>query len=185
MRRALLAALLAALSAASLSAASLFVLELEGGSRVFALDRPVQKGRVVVFHRHPDGIYTSIAADEVVKIATASSADRTEKFQPGETMLLGGEVESAPMEGIAPPPEPPATRPAYYPPDYGYGTYWDYGWSTAPPPHRPPPPPRPMPTNIGPNGFPILARPGQPGSTVQPIGSNGFPIIAPPQREPR
>ena len=184
MRRAFLAALLAVLSAASLTAASLFVLELKGGSRVFALDRPVPKGRTLVFHRHPDGIYTSISADEVVKIAPAPSPDRTEKFQPGETMLLGGNVEGTPTQGVAPPPEPPASRAAYDAPDYGYSMSWGFGWGASRPP-RPVAPPRPVPSTIGPNGFPILAPPGTPGSVPPSIGPNGFPILAPPQREPR
>jgi hypothetical protein len=73
MRRALLAALLAVLSAASLAATSLFVLELKGGSRVFALDRPVQKGRALVFHRHPDGGYTRLRLEHRPYAAPSAS----------------------------------------------------------------------------------------------------------------
>lgn len=43
-----------------------------------------EKGRVLVFHRYPDGIFTSISSDEVARIAPASAADRTEKLAPGE-----------------------------------------------------------------------------------------------------
>lgn len=185
MRRKLPAAFLAVFAAAAVQASSLFVLQLRGGARVFALDRPVPKGRVVLFHRHPDGIYTSISAEEVLKIAPAGSADRTEKFQPGELMVLGGDIEGPSSETVGLPPTPP-DRPASLPADYGYGTYWGYGFSGGGHHPRPPHPPRPVvPTNIGPNGFPILAPPGSPGSTPPPMGSNGFPIIAPPLREPR
>jgi hypothetical protein len=178
MRRKLPAAFLAVFAAAAVQAGSLFVLELKGGARVFALDRPVAKGRVVLFHRHPDGIYTSISAEEVLKIAPAGSADRTDRFQPGELMVLGGDIEGRALEGVGSPPEPPQTRPAYQPSDYGYGVPWGYGWGARPAP-VPRPPPRAVPTTIGPNGFPILAPRGSPGSTPPPIGSNGFPIIAP------
>ena len=175
MRRSLLAALLAVFSATSLWAGSLFVLELKGGSRVFALDRPMQAGRVVVFHRHPDGVYTSISADEVVKIVASSSAGRSEKSRSGETIFLGSDTGGAPRPASPPPAEPPAAGLEYYAPDYGYGMYWGYGGPSTPPPQRPPPLPRGVPTNIGPNGFPILAPPGSPGSVPPPIGSNGFP----------
>ena len=178
MRRKLPAAFLAVFAAATVQAGSFFVLELKGGARVFALDRPVARGRVVLFHRHPDGIYTSISAEEVVKIAPAASADRTEKFHPGELMVLGSDIEGRAPQGVGPPPEAPASRSAYQPPDYGYGMSWGYGWARSRPP-VPPPPRQTVPTSIGPNGFPILAPPGSPGSTPPHIGSNGFPILAP------
>ncbi|HEV2064289.1 MAG TPA: hypothetical protein VGS00_07045, partial [Thermoanaerobaculia bacterium] len=83
MRRTL-AALIAFGCAAVVSASSLYVLELKGGVRVFALDHPLEKGRVLVIHRHPDGVFTSISSAEVARIAPASAADRTEKLAPGE-----------------------------------------------------------------------------------------------------
>ena len=66
----------------------------------------------------------------------------------------------------APPPD--------YSYDYGYG-YWGGGGYVPPGP----PPGHQVPTRIGPNGFPILAPPGSPGSVPPPIGPNGFPILAP------
>ena len=34
---------------------SYYALEMRGGSRIFAVDQPVRKGSVVLFHRYPDG----------------------------------------------------------------------------------------------------------------------------------
>lgn len=180
MRRTLTAvAAFAALGAAAiLSAGSLFVLELSGGARLFALDRPIEKGRVLVFHRHPDGVFTSIPAGEVARIAPASAADRTQKFAPGELMVLGRDVEGPTAEGSAPPSAPAAARSAYSMPDYGYGVYWGYSFGGG---RRPPllaPPPRSVsPPLVGPNGYP--------GTPQLPIGSNGFPIISPQPPQPR
>jgi hypothetical protein len=166
--------------AAVVSAGSLYVLELKGGARVFALDRPLEKGRILVFHRHPDGVFTSISSVEVARIAPASAADRTEKFQPGELMVLGHDVEGPVSESGAPSLAPPAARAAYSMPDYGYGSYVFYGTFGNGGGHRPSlptPAPRPLPPPlVGPNGYP--------GTPQRPIGSNGFPIIAP-QREPQ
>jgi hypothetical protein len=166
-------------AAAILSAAGLYVLELSGGARVFALDRPMEKGRVLVFHRHPDGIFTSIPSSDVVRIKTASAADRTQKFAPGELMVLGRDIEGPTPEGAGPPPPSYAPAPTYSMPDYGYGYgYWGYGGKGGG--HRPrpfpTPPPQIPPTSIGPNGFP--------GTPQLPIGSNGFPILSPPPPQP-
>jgi hypothetical protein len=150
----------------------------------------MQKGGVVVFHRYPDGIYTSISAGEIVKIVASSTAStaagRSAKLRSGEAILLGSDAGGSLRREAVPPTEPPASGLEYYAPDYGYGMYWGYGGPATPPPQRPPPPSGALSTNIGPNGFPILAPPGSPGSVPPPIGSNGFPIISPqPKREPR
>src|SRR6266542_1924298 len=175
MRRALLAGFIALVGAAALLAGSLYVLELKGGALIFALDRPMEKGRLLVFHRYPDGLYTSLAAEEVVKILAGASAPRTERFQPGETMVLGNEVEGPTPEEATTTTPPPGPS-SYSPADSGYGISWGYGFGGHP---RPIPPVRPAPSNIGPNGFPILAPPGSPGSVPPRIGPNGFPILAP------
>jgi len=72
--KALLCAALLGLSVdtgAALPQGSLFVMELKDGARVYALDHPLQKGRALVFHRYPDGVYTSLTADEVERTVTA------------------------------------------------------------------------------------------------------------------
>jgi hypothetical protein len=169
MRRAL-SILIAFGCATVVSAGSLYVLELKGGARVFALDRPLEKGRVLVFHRHPDGVFTSISAAEVARIAPASTADRIEKFQPGDLMVLGHDVEGPVNEAGPRSSSPPASGAAYSTPDYGYGgygMYWGYGTGGGRRPTLPPPPRLLPPPLVGPNGYP--------GTPQLPIGPNGFP----------
>ena len=185
--KSLLWAALLALSveaAAALPPGSLFVMELKGGARVYALDHPLQKGRTLVFHRYPDGVYTSLAADEVERILAGATEPRSKKMQPGDWKSLGPMAEDMGRD-----PNAPAREALSYEPTV-MDDSWGYGWGGGGRPPRPPRPPAPVPTPlpIGPNGFPILAPPGSPGSTPPPIGQNGYPIISPPpppQREPR
>jgi hypothetical protein len=156
---------------------SYYVLELRGGSHLYASDKPVRKGRVVLFHRYPDGAYLSLAASEVASVTALESAPPPVegKLKPGETIYVGGALEGPRFEGAPPQPADMVVSQdssMYY--DYGYG-YWGGGG------YIPPSPPRPaVPSNIGPNGFPIIAPPGTPGSVPNPIGPNGYPILAPP-----
>jgi len=163
---------------------SFFIVELKGGGSVLALDHPMQKGRSLVFHRHPDGVYTSLASDEVARIVVGAAQPRPRKLQPGDVKSLGPMTDE-PMREQDTPPQAPAYEP-YVVSDYGY---WNWGSSGSARPPRPPRPPAPVPTPlpIGPGGYPILAPPGAPGSTPPPIGQNGYPIISPqpPQPNPR
>ena len=66
---------LAGLLASSLLASMpYYALELRDGSRVFAKDVPVRRGRVVMFHRYPDGVYVSLAAGDLQKVVTMEAA---------------------------------------------------------------------------------------------------------------
>jgi hypothetical protein len=119
----------------------------------------------------------SLSAVEVGKVVTLSEAPQPDRHAPGETLYIGPLLSgpNAPAPPVAAPAGPPADEPAYA--GDGYGDY-GWGWGGGSPPSRPPglvPPSR-----IGPNGYPILAPPGSPGSTPPPIGSNGFPILSPP-----
>lgn len=166
------------LAASAGLSATFYAIEVKGGSRLYAVDKPVRKGRVVLFHRYPDGVYMSLAAGEVGGIVTLAEPPEPDRHAPGETLYIG-----PPLSGPSAP-APPVTGPVAPPPDSGYGDYaygdygyygWGWGGGGSMPPSRPAPPSR-----IGPNGFPILAPPGSPGSTPPPIGPNGFPILAPP-----
>jgi hypothetical protein len=172
-----LAGVLAA-SASSAASSRYYALELKGGSQVFSTDVPLKKGRVLVFHRYPDGTYMSVAASEVEKIVARDGEPlKAEKLAPGETVYVGNAVEGP---GYVMPEAPPPA-PAYggsYDQGYGYGEYYWGGGYYPPRPPRPPGPPPP--SRIGPNGYPIIAPPGTAGSVPPPIGSNGFPILAPP-----
>lgn len=171
-----LAGLLLSVSAhASGILSSYYALELRGGSRLFATDRPVRRGRVLLFHRYPDGAYLSLGAAEVVSVTALESAPPPVEgaLKPGETVYVGGALEGPRFEAPPPAAEMVMTQDSslYY--DYGYG-YWGGGGYIPP---RPPPPVPP--SRIGPNGFPIIAPPGTPGSVPNPIGPNGFPILSP------
>src|SRR5262245_54347745 len=96
------------LAAASSLAASLtyYALEVRGGSKVYAIDKPVQKGRVVVFHRYPDGVYLSLPASEVQKISTLEAQPPpSETLAPGSTVYVGPALHGPAYE--APPAPPP------------------------------------------------------------------------------
>ena len=151
-------------------------IELRGNARILATDAPVRRGRVYLFHRHPDGVYMSVAADDVRGIAVTTIDDRP---KPAETVLLGptGEGQKVlPSEAAAPPPQYDDTMSLDY-----YGGYYG-GCSGCYVPNRPSPRP-PPPALVGSNGFPLM--PGSP--PPRPIGPNGFPIIAPqpPAASPR
>lgn len=156
-----------------------YVLELRGGSKVYSLDRPVPKGKVLVFHRYPDGVYLSLSAAEVERVSTLEAEPPSaEKLAPGSTLYVGPPVEGP---GYEAPPGPPQYADTYV--DSGYG-YTDYYWGGGYVPPRPPVPPPFVPPRIGPNGFPIIAPPGTPGSVPPRIGPNGYPILAPPPAVP-
>jgi len=155
-----------------------YAIELKGGSRLYAVDKPVQKGRVYLFHRYPDGTYMSLPAVEVGGVSALTEAPAPDRHAPGETLYIGpplsgpGAPVPAPSVALAPPPSDSVYA------DDGYG-YSDWGWGGGyVPPSRPPA--RVPPSRIGPNGYPILAPPGSPGSTPPPIGPNGFPILSAP-----
>jgi hypothetical protein len=158
---------------------SYYALELRGGSRLFSADKPVRKGKVVLFHRYPDGAFVSLPASEVVSTAPIEAPPKPEgeKLAPGAMVYVGPALEG-PRYDLPAPAEPPA--------DYGYGSgygYSDYGYGYGygGGGYLPPRPPGPVPpSRIGSNGYPIIAPPGTPGSVQQPIGSNGYPILAPP-----
>ena len=177
--------LVGALSASMATSTTYYALEIHGGSRVWAVDQPVQKGRVYVFHRFPDGVYTSIAAAEVDKVAPQTEPPPTNGLAPGQTLFVG---PTLPGYAASPAPPPAASDEVVVDPGYGssdayWGSgYWGGGGGWVP---KPPPPSPGAPTRIGPNGFPILARPGTPGSVPPPIGSNGFPVISPAPAAPQ
>jgi hypothetical protein len=167
-----------ALLAASLAdSTSYYVLEVRGGSRVYSADRPIQKGRVFLFHRFPDGVYMSLAATEVEKVVALAEPPPPEPLAPGQAVYVGPSLSPGAARALYPAAGPSASAEAtFVDPGYGYFDYYWGGGGYVPPPRPPVPPP---PSRIGPNGFPILAPPGSPGSTTPPIGANGFPILSP------
>lgn len=172
----LLGALLALPAAAAL-ADRFWTLQLAGGSVVLAIDRPEERGPTIVFHRHPDALFSSVRTRDVLRITVAEGPARKPKPSIEGQVLITGRDADPPEQTAraAPPPEPRAD--SYGDDSGGYGIV-AYGA-----PHRHRKPPRP-PSPIGPNGYPILAPPGYPGSTPPSIGPNGYPILSvtPPPR---
>lgn len=146
-------------------------IELRGNSRILASDLPVRRGRLYLFHRYPDGVYMSVAAEDVLGVAATTVGERP---KVADTVLLGPTGEGRPSETAA-----LAPSAAY---DEGYAGYYGYCYGCYGPPAPLPRPVRPPPALVGPNGFPLL--PGSP--PAPPIGPNGFPILAPsPPPSPR
>ncbi len=157
--------------AKAVSAQTLRLIELRGNARILSADAPVRKGRVYLFHRYPDGVYMSIAAEDVLGIAVT-----TAPTVQGD----GGVVALGPTgEGQSSGPSVPANSGSGAPSatyDQGYPGYYGDCFACWVPPVRPPHPGSPPPALVGPNGFPLL--PGSP--PPNPVGPNGFPILAPP-----
>lgn len=161
-----------------------YVLQVKGGSRIYSMDPPVRKGRQLLFHQYPDGVYMSLAASEVEKVTPVEEPPPAPAgvLSPGQTVFVGPALSGPNYEApVAAPPDFVVT-PGY---DEGYGAmYWGGGYFPPHPP-RPPHPRPPGPSPIGPNGYPIIAPPGSPGSVPPAIGPNGYPILAPPPPPPR
>ena len=173
----------AILIASSASSMTYYVLEVRGGSRIYSMDPPVRKGRQLLFHRYPDGTFMSLAASEVEKVTPVEEPPPAPAgvLSPGQTVFVGPAL-------LGPNYEAPVVAPPDFVVTSGYdGFYGDVYWGGGfiPRPPVPPPHPRPAPSNIGPNGFPIIAPPGTPGSVPPAIGPNGYPILAPPSPAPR
>ena len=167
-------------STAPSTSSTYYALDVRGGSQILAADKPVRKGKVVLFHRYPDGAYVSLPADELVAVksmdAPPPKKEPEHQLAPGGTLYVGGVLEG-PRHEMPPAPDmtvAPADNAYGY--DYGYSDYGYYGGGGY---VRPRPPAPGVPSRIGPNGYPIIAPPGTPGSVANPIGSNGYPILAP------
>ncbi len=101
MRRPHLLAVLG-LSITTLSTAqTIYEVELHGGARVLSKDRPVQSGRLALFHRYPDGLLLSIRAGEVVGVATTAVSSTAKTLRPGEAIDVGPTGGSPRPEGGA------------------------------------------------------------------------------------
>ena len=170
----------ALLAPAAARADRFWALQLEGGSVILSLDPPQERGAVVVFHRSPDGTFSSLPSREVRRITIAEGpARRKPRSLDGQILIFGRDSEDREWldrdrEREREAAERPATRepePAYVLPMWGWGSL------PSRPTLRPAPPGR---VRVGPNGFPVLAPPGSPGSVPRPIGPNGYPVLSSP-----
>jgi hypothetical protein len=150
----------------------LWTLQLTGGSVVLSLDPPEERGTTLVFHRHPDGLFSSLRAGDVKRITLAEGpVHKPKPSLDGKIMIFGRDAD-------------PPTRTVRRMPrdagdagDFGGGDadstqgeqgVWTSGTTSAPPPR----PPRMHRMRIGSNGFPT-------GLRILPVGPNGFPMLAP------
>ena len=201
---------------------AVYTIELRDGSRILAKDRPHHRGSVMVFHKYPSGVLTSLPEEQVLRVDTEAVAVRNPTLRPGDVVFLGatgaGPASAPPEETVV---IAPGTPPGgvYDPrnPAYGGGysprTLNSNGSSTGsflvappsdtaraasgePPTMEPPVGPNGFPTTtgiptaglaapepptllVGPDGQPVLAPSGAPGSAPPAIGPNGTPTLAP------
>src|ERR1700730_15833152 len=95
-----------------LSSMPYYALQLRGGSRIYASDPPVRKGRLVLFHRYPDGSYMSVAAAEVEGVAWAELPPVQAALPaPFDAVCIGSAVEG-PGRAAPEPSEQRDVRPA-------------------------------------------------------------------------
>lgn len=124
----------------------------------------------------------TLAVNEVEKVTPAEEPPLAPpgELAPGQTVFVGPALLGPNYQA------PAAAAPDFVvTPGYDEGYFGGY-WSGYLPPGPPVPPvPRPVPSRIGPNGFPIIAPPGSPGSVPPAIGPNGYPILAPSPPVPR
>jgi hypothetical protein len=190
-------AVLIAAAVATASPRALYRIELRDGSEVLSNDRPYQRGSVILFHRHSNGVLTSLPEEEVVDVVANVIDVKTQGLQPGDVVFLpptgaGAPSTTAPATAAAPAAIPGGVydprNPAYGYSGPRYGTNplavsnGVFSPATSAPPVAPgdlaravsaSPPTAENP--IGPNGFPTT-----PGGSAPDVGPDGLPILAPP-----
>ncbi len=159
MKRSLLISLLG-LSLTSLATAqTIYQIDLHGHMSLLSNDRPIQRGRVTLFHRYPDGVFLSIPDDEIIRVVAASTRPSSKTLLPGEAIDVGPTGGGHPPD--LPTPERTAgTAPAsdsgpYAPMNSGYSGYG----SSRPNGMGPRPDTVAAPSVMGPNGFPTMNKP--------------------------
>ena len=174
MRRYFLLALLGFSFASVATTQTVYQIDLRGNARLLSRDRPVHKGRLALFHRHPDGVFLSVPEQEIVQVTELANL-ASKALLPGEAIDVGPtggndrfqvtapEATAAPGPGNASGPYGSMT-----PGSYGYGGAPRSGggagvggFSAVPP-------------LAAPNGFPM-----SPGATPPVVGPNGFPTMVP------
>ena len=168
----------ALLAPAAARADRFWALQLEGGSVILSLDPPQERGAVVVFHRSPDGTFSSVPSREVRRITIAEGPSRRKPPSlDGQILIFGRDSEDWDWLDREREREAAERTASREPPERAYGVPM-WGSSSLPnrPPLRPAPPGR---VRVGPNGFPVLSPPGAPGSIPTPIGPNGYPVLSP------
>ncbi len=80
--------------ARSARADRLWALQLRSGTIVLSLDAPEERGTALVFHRHPDALFSSLRSDEVRRITIAEGpGKKPRKSLDGEILVFGRDAE--------------------------------------------------------------------------------------------
>jgi len=171
MRRYFLLALLGFSFASFAAAQRVYQIDLRGNARLLSRDRPVQKGRLALFHRHPDGVFLSVPEQEIVRVTELANL-ASKAPQRGEAIDVGPTGGNDRFQVTAPEAPGPGNASGLYGPmtpgSYGYGGAPRSGggagvggFSAVPP-------------LAAPNGFPL-----SPGATPPVVGPNRFPTMVP------
>lgn len=88
MRRYFLLALLGFFFASLATAQRVYQIDLRGNARLLSWDRPVHKGRLALFHRHPDGVFLSVPEREIVQVTELANL-ASKALLPGEAIDVG------------------------------------------------------------------------------------------------
>src|SRR5262244_797690 len=104
MRRAAPGVFLFVLAAAVGSAQTvLYRVELAGAEPLWAEDRPLESGALIVFHRSPGGTLVSVRKSDVKRIVATKAPAAARTLPPGSEIVLGatggGSGASAPAPG--------------------------------------------------------------------------------------
>jgi hypothetical protein len=95
------------------AAQSVYEIDLRDRANYLSSDRPVERGRVVLFHRYPDGALLSIQKDEVARVARVPAAATNRALMPGEAIDVGPTANFERPEAASPEQSGPDLPPAY------------------------------------------------------------------------
>lgn len=112
MRRILLVSFAGVLLSGLAAAQSIYEIDLQDHANYLSSDRPIERGRVVVFHRYPDGALLSIQKDEVARVARVPAGAMNRALMPGEAIDVGLTANFERQE-TAPEQNGPTMPPAY------------------------------------------------------------------------
>ena len=120
MRRILPVSIVGVLLSCIAAAQSVYEIGLRDHTTYLSGDRPIERGRVVTFHRHPDGALLSIQKDEVARVTRVPAGATNRALMPGEAVDVGLTANFERQE-TAPPEQDGSGVPPAYAGGGGYG----------------------------------------------------------------
>jgi hypothetical protein len=98
MRRFLLVSSIGVFVSSLAAAQSVYLIELQDHAHIFSGDRPIDTGRIVLFHQYPDGTLLSIQKGEIVRVARVPAAAPARALLPGDAIDVGVIGDGQPRE---------------------------------------------------------------------------------------